>query len=194
MWLLEEIICYPQVLSRERFIGQVVVHNLPGTEDAVNRAFDYYAATDANHINADAVRTELCGLRVRTEGIKNCTNKRVAHFDAKGPKDSPTILHVQLLWTSSTPCGKSTGSCCGRRNTKNAVGLGKHGRISFGNRGYRGSLAKRSSLTRCAWLCQESPASGQKQSRGQGALQLLASRRKESQCNCQLPEPNNGLS
>jgi hypothetical protein len=92
--LLEEIICYPQVLSRERFIGQVVVQNLPGTEDAVNRAFDYYAASDANHINADAVRTELCDLRARTEGIKSYTNKRVAHFDAKGPKDSPTILQV----------------------------------------------------------------------------------------------------
>jgi|RhiMetdeSRZDD1v2_1073273.scaffolds.fasta_scaffold35662_6 hypothetical protein len=92
--LLEEIIECPHVLSRERFIRQVIGHNLPGSEDQVNGMFDHLAGSGANHINADAVRAELCDLRAHTKGIKRYTDKRVAHFDAKGPKDSPTVLQV----------------------------------------------------------------------------------------------------
>jgi AbiU2 len=92
--LLEEIIEYPHVLSRERFIGQVIGHNLPGSEDQVNGMFDHLAGSGANHINADAVRADLSNLQAHTASIKRYTNKRVVHFDAKGPKDSLTVLQV----------------------------------------------------------------------------------------------------
>ena len=56
--------------------------------------FDHYTATGANHINADVVRAELRDLQAQAKPIIEYTNKRVAHFDKKGPEDSPTVLQV----------------------------------------------------------------------------------------------------
>jgi AbiU2 len=89
-WLLKEIIAYPHVLSRERFVSRYS----PGSEGAANREFDHLVAPSANYINPDVVRTELCDLREQTKLIEDYTDKRVAHFDAKGPKDSPTVLQI----------------------------------------------------------------------------------------------------
>ena len=36
----------------------------------------------------------MAHLLEQTKGIKEYTNKRVAHFDAKGPKDSPIVLEI----------------------------------------------------------------------------------------------------
>lgn len=67
--LLKQIIDCPHVLSRERFVGQVVSRYLPASEGAANRKFDHLASPGANHINADVVHAELCNLRERTDGI-----------------------------------------------------------------------------------------------------------------------------
>ena len=40
------------------------------------------------------MQAELDDLRERTKRTKEYANKRVAHFDTKGPKDSPTVLEV----------------------------------------------------------------------------------------------------
>jgi hypothetical protein len=48
-------------------------------------------------MNSDTVQAELADLRERTKGIKEYTNKRVAHFDAKGPKDSPGSVPKLLI-------------------------------------------------------------------------------------------------
>jgi hypothetical protein len=88
-WLLKEISAYPHVLSRERFVGLYS----PEVEDVAHREFDSLVAPGANHINPDVVRTELDDLREQTV-IEEYTDKRVAHFDAKGPEDSPTVLQV----------------------------------------------------------------------------------------------------
>jgi len=92
--LLQAIIDRPRVLSRERFVEQVVGRNVPGSADEVNRMFDRFTAPGTNHINADVVRAELRDLRARTKGIEDYTSKCVAHLGAKGPNDSPTILQV----------------------------------------------------------------------------------------------------
>jgi len=92
--LLKEISCYPHILSRERFVRQAVADPLKASEGAANHMFDHYTAPGANHINADVVSDEVCDLQARTEPIREYTNKRVAHFDKKGPEDSPTVLQV----------------------------------------------------------------------------------------------------
>jgi hypothetical protein len=56
--------------------------------------FDRYIAPGATHISADVVCAELHDLRAQVEPIKKYTDKRVAHFDKKGPQDSPTVLQV----------------------------------------------------------------------------------------------------
>jgi hypothetical protein len=92
--LLKEIIGCPHVLSRERFVEQVVTHYSSKSEGAAHSEFDRLVAPGANHIGADAVQAELDDLHKRTKGTKEYANKRVAHFDATGPKDSPTVLEV----------------------------------------------------------------------------------------------------
>jgi AbiU2 len=92
--LLKEIIGCPHVLSRERFVEQIVTHYSPKFEGAAHSEFDRLVAPGAKHIDSDTVRAELADLRERTKGIKEYTNKRVAHFDAKGPKDSPIVLEI----------------------------------------------------------------------------------------------------
>jgi hypothetical protein len=92
--LLTEVMAYPHILSRQRFVEQVISLNLGLSDDAMNRICDQLVAPGVHHINADVVRAELCDLRERTKGIKEYTNRRIAHFDAKGPKDSPTVRQV----------------------------------------------------------------------------------------------------
>jgi hypothetical protein len=92
--LLKEIIDCPHVLSRERFVEQVVTHYSSKSEGAAHSEFDRLVAPVAKHIDADVVQAELDDLRKRTKGTKEYANKRVAHFDATGPKDSPTVLEV----------------------------------------------------------------------------------------------------
>jgi hypothetical protein len=92
--LLKEIIGCPHVLSRERFVEQVVTHYSSKFEGAAHSEFDRLVAPGANHIDSNTVQAELADLRERTKRIKEYTNKRVAHFDAKGPKDSPIVLEI----------------------------------------------------------------------------------------------------
>ena len=92
--LLKEIIGCSHVLSRERFVEQVVTHYSSKSEGAAHSEFDRLVGSGADHINSDTVQAELADLYERTKGIKEYTNKRVAHFDAKGPKDSPIVLEI----------------------------------------------------------------------------------------------------
>jgi hypothetical protein len=92
--LLKEIIGCPHVLSRERFVAQVVTHYSSKSEGAAHSEFDRLVGPGADHINPDTVRAELADLKERTKGLKDYTNKRVAHFDAKWPKDSPIVLEI----------------------------------------------------------------------------------------------------
>jgi hypothetical protein len=92
--LLKELIGCPHVLSRERFVERVVTLYSPESERAAHSEFDRLVAPGANHIDSGTVQAELDDLREQTKGTKEYTNKRVAHFDAKGPKDSPTVLEV----------------------------------------------------------------------------------------------------
>jgi hypothetical protein len=92
--LLKEISVSPYVLSRERFVEQAMSLDLPMSEETATWRFDYLVGPGANHINADVVQAELCDLRERTKSIRGYIDKRVAHFDAKGPQDSLTVLQV----------------------------------------------------------------------------------------------------
>jgi hypothetical protein len=92
--LLKEISSYPHILSRERFVQQAVANKLPASEGALNRMFDHYTAPGVNHIKAGDVCAELRALQAQTKDIKEYSTKRVAHFDKKGPEDSPTVLQV----------------------------------------------------------------------------------------------------
>jgi AbiU2 len=92
--LLKEISDCPHILSRERFVAQVVTHYSSKSEGAAHSEFDRLVAPGADHINSDTVQAELADLLERTKGIKEYTNKRVAHVDAKGPKDSPIVLEI----------------------------------------------------------------------------------------------------
>jgi len=91
--LLKEMSHHPHILSRERFVRQAT-SKLSASEGALSRMFDHYTAPVANHINADVVRAELRDLQALTKPIIEYTNKRVAHFDKKGPEDPPTVLQV----------------------------------------------------------------------------------------------------
>jgi hypothetical protein len=95
--LLKEIIGCSQVLSRERFVEQVVTQYSSKSEGAAHSEFDRLVGAGADHMNSDTVQAELADLRERTKGIKEYTNKRVAHFDAKGPKDSPGSVPKLLI-------------------------------------------------------------------------------------------------
>jgi hypothetical protein len=92
--LLKEIIGCSQVLSRERFVELFVSRDSPASEGAAHSGFDRLVGPHADHIDSDTVQAELDDFRERTKGIKEFTNKRLAHFDAKGLKDSPTVLEV----------------------------------------------------------------------------------------------------
>jgi hypothetical protein len=88
--LLKEIIGCPYVLSRERFVGLYS----PELEDDAHGEFDYLIGPNAPHIDPTVVQAELDNLREKTRDIKQYTNKRVAHYDKKGPTNIPMFQDI----------------------------------------------------------------------------------------------------
>lgn len=88
--LLSEIVAYPRVLSRGRFVGLY----RPDLQNVAHREFDRYVASGANQIDPIVVKTELDGLHKRTREVKRYGTKLVAHLDEKGPKNIPTFQEL----------------------------------------------------------------------------------------------------
>jgi hypothetical protein len=88
--LLKEIVTCPHVLSRDRFVGLYS----PEFEDAAHVEFDYLVGPNANHIDHTVVQAELDNLREKTRDIKQYTDKRVAHYDKKGPTNIPMFQEI----------------------------------------------------------------------------------------------------
>lgn len=88
--LLSEIVDYPRVLSRERFVGLY----RPELQNVAHHEFDRHVASGANHIHPTVAQTDLDALHKRTQDVERYGTKRVAHFDEKGPKNIPTFQEL----------------------------------------------------------------------------------------------------
>ena len=87
--LLEEIIKWPEVLSRKRFVTLYVSKD-PFLERSANLHFDDFAGSGKPHIDPSVVEGELKQLRDKAEVLKKFATKRVAHLDKNPPRRVPT--------------------------------------------------------------------------------------------------------
>lgn len=96
--LLKEMIDYPHVVTRDRYLG-VCGSPPPGEplREMNDHAFDEWAGVGGNHIDADYVRQDLQMLLDTCDGIRNYVNKRVAHYDKDGitPTMMPTFQDLE---------------------------------------------------------------------------------------------------
>lgn len=88
--LLSEIVAYPHVLSRARFVRLY----RPELQEIAHYDFDMHVASGANHIDPTIVQNDLDALRTRARDVERYGTKRVAHFDDKGPKNIPTFQEL----------------------------------------------------------------------------------------------------
>src|SRR6266851_1998607 len=88
--LLTEIVAYPSVLSRDRFVGLYRVE----LQAVAHREFDRHVGSGANNIDPAVVQAESDDLRQRTRDVGRYGTKRVAHLDEKGPKNIPTFQEL----------------------------------------------------------------------------------------------------
>lgn len=88
--LLGEIVTYPYVLSRKRFVGLY----RPQDQHLAQSQFDRNIASGANQIDPTVVRNDLDTLDKRTQDVERYGTKRVAHLDRKGPKNIPTYQEL----------------------------------------------------------------------------------------------------
>ena len=93
--LLENIIKFPHVMSKERFVDQYS----KGMQARASQIFDQrFSGGCKNHINPSIVQRDLCELRShggKIGKIEDFADKRIAHSDQKN-SDSPTLdeLHA----------------------------------------------------------------------------------------------------
>jgi hypothetical protein len=88
--LLSEIIAYPNVLSRGRFVSLYRSE----LEDVAQLEFDARVAHGAHHIEPPSVQIDLDALRAKTRDVERYGTKRVAHFDEQAPKNIPTFQEL----------------------------------------------------------------------------------------------------
>jgi hypothetical protein len=100
--LLSEIRAYPNVVSRQRFVG---LCRLPERKDVAHREFDELVAPGAQHIDPIAVQSDLDALKTKTRDVERYGTKRVAHFDERAPTSIPTFHEldeaidlIRALW------------------------------------------------------------------------------------------------
>ena len=90
--LLGEIVRYPHVLSRERFVGLYG----PEHQNLAHQEFDRNVASGANQIDPTVVQTDLDAFEDRTRDVERYGTKRVAHHDREGPKNIPTFQELDV--------------------------------------------------------------------------------------------------
>jgi hypothetical protein len=91
--LLSEICKTPKVLSKTRFVdlygeSEAKEHGLP------DRHFKQFAGAVGNHIDPELVRSDLEQLKMKAQKCEKYGDKRVAHFDRKGPDHIPTFKEL----------------------------------------------------------------------------------------------------
>jgi hypothetical protein len=89
--LLTEIAAHPHILSRARFVALY----RPEMRDVAQWEFDRHLGAGAGHVDPKDVQRDLDELRNRTEDVERYGTKRVAHLDATGPKDVPTMGELE---------------------------------------------------------------------------------------------------
>jgi len=91
--LLTEIIRFPQVLSRDRFVA-LYPSTHPELEEIAHREFDSLVSPGATHIDPSRVREDLTSFQFVAEDHERLATKRLAHLDAIGPPRIPTFAEL----------------------------------------------------------------------------------------------------
>lgn len=85
--LLTEIRDYPQALSRQNVLAMLP----PEVHQFGNARFDLFVGEGCAHADTKVIADDLAALGRQTEVVRRYANKRVAHYDERGPTTIPTF-------------------------------------------------------------------------------------------------------
>ncbi len=90
--LLKEVMRKPETLSRKRYVSMYSSQDPNLAKRVANREFDKLVGVPGNlHVDIARVYADLQRFKTMAEKLKPFVNKRIAHFDRKGPKTIPTF-------------------------------------------------------------------------------------------------------
>lgn len=89
--LLEELVAYPQVLSRSYFVS---LYKGSPVENLADSDFTRLAETKGTHVSKDMVAADLGNLKLRARKCEEWADRRLAHRDERDVTSPPTFIDV----------------------------------------------------------------------------------------------------